>query len=122
MIFIPRGKTIDLDMTPQRAMPSGEIKSQEDHERLQKWIATLGDLAYPFVDCWDFHATLAFMIFNKEGNSSWVESVSDQDREALSITEDMLLDSISAAGGSLNISGHYPINLEIRSKLKKAFP
>jgi hypothetical protein len=122
MIFIPKGKTIDLDMTPQRAMPSGEIRSQEDYERLQRWIATFEDLAYPFVDCWDSHATFVFMVFNKEGNSSWVESVSDQDREALGITEDMLLDSIKAAGGNLNISGHYPINLEIRSKLMRAFP
>ena len=122
MIFIPKGKTIDLDMTPQRAMPSGEIKSQEDYERHQRWIATFGDIAYPFVDCWDSHATLAFMVFNKEGNSSWIESVSDQDREALGITEEMLIDSITAAGGNLNISGHYPINLEIRSKLMKAFP
>jgi len=62
------------------------------------------------------------MVINKEGNSSWVESVSDQDREELGITKEMLLDSITAAGGSLNISGNYPINLEIRSKLKKVFP
>jgi hypothetical protein len=71
--------------------------------------------AYPFVDGWDSHATLAFMVFNKGGNSSWVENESDQDRETLGITEDMLLDSITAAGGDLNMNGHYSINLEIGS-------
>ena len=85
-------------------------------------MGTLGDLAYPFMDCWDSHATLAFMVFNKEGNSLWIESVSDQDCEVLGITEEMLIDSITAVGGNLNISGHYPINLEIRSKLMKVFP
>ena len=120
MIFIPRDKTIDLDMTPQRAMPFGEIKSQEDYERMERWMAALGDLAYPFVECWDSQAVV-FMVFNKEGNSSWIESASDQDCKEFNITDEMLIDSIRAAGGNLNISGHYPINLEIRSKLMKAF-
>ena len=45
--------------------------------------------------------------------------MSDQDREELSITYDMLLAAIEEAGGSLNRPGQYPINSEIIGKLRR---
>jgi hypothetical protein len=97
------GKKIDLYMTPKEA---DRIKSK-------------ANLSYPFIDVWDLQAALAWMIFDSEGKSSTVEMVSDQDREELGITYDMLLVAIEEAEGSINRPGQYPINDEIIHKLRR---
>jgi len=72
------------------------------------------NLSYPFIDVSDLQAALAWIIiFDSEGRISRIERVSDQDREELGITNDMLLAAIEEAGGALNRSGQYPIDSEI---------
>jgi hypothetical protein len=98
------GKKIDLYMTPQEAMQ-------------QKEIASLGNLASPFVDVWDFKTALAFMVYSEDGKTSCVERITEADMEGLGITNKMLLDAIYSSGGGINRSGHYPITEEIKAKL-----
>jgi hypothetical protein len=99
------GKRIDLDMTPEMAFTS------------LSGIKSMVNLRYPFVDVVSFRAFLAWMAFDAEGSSPWVERVDDKDREASGISYDMLLAAIEEAGGALSRSGHYPINSAIKEKL-----
>lgn len=99
------GKRIDLNMTPQEAMQ-------------QKEIASLGNVAYPFVDVLDFKTALAFMVFSEDGKTSCVERITEEDMDSLGITNKMLLDAIYSSGGGINRSGHYPITEEIKEKLE----
>jgi hypothetical protein len=69
------GKTIDLSMTPQQAMNLG---SKEEYERFQKWVASLSNVAYPFVDVWDFKTALAFMVFSEDEKTSCVERITER--------------------------------------------
>ena len=115
------GTKIDLYMTPEEVFgsPSGELRNKADYERLQARRKDRANLSYPFIDVLDLQAALAWMIFDSEGRISRIERVSDQDREELGITNDMLLASIEEAGGSLNRSGQYPIDSEIIGKLRR---
>ena len=115
------GKKIDLYMTPKEAFSSlsGDIRNQDDYDRLQDRIKAKANLSYPFIDVSDFQAALAWMIFDSEGKTSRGERVSDQDREELGITYDMLLAAIEEAGGAINRPGQYPINSEIIGKLRR---
>jgi hypothetical protein len=109
-------------MTPEAALRSlsGDIRNQDDYDhRLQARIMARSNLSYPFIDVGDLQVALAWMIFDSEGKTSRVESVSDQDREELGITYDMLLAAIEEAGGALNRSGQYPINVENIGKLRR---
>ena len=99
-----QGKRIDLNMTPQEAM--------------QKEIALLGNVAYPFVDCWDFKTALAFMVYSEDGKKLSVERFTEEDQEKLGISKSMLLGAIDMAGGMINLSGHYPISEAIKNKLR----
>ena len=103
MIPILEGKKIDLYMTPEEAPK----------------VKTRVNLSYPFIDVWDFQMALAWMIFDSEGKTSRVEHMSDQDREELGITYDMLLVALEEYGGALERPGQYPINDEIIHKLRK---
>jgi len=103
MIPIPEGKKIDLYMTPEEAAK----------------MKTMANLSYPFIDVWDSQMALAWMIFDSEGKTSRVERMSDQDREELGITYDMLLTALEEAGGDLNRSGQYQINDEIIHELRR---
>ena len=111
------GKTIDLSMTPQQAMSTHNLGSKEEYERFQKWVASLSNVAYPFVDVRDFKSALAFMVFSEDGKTSCVERITEEDMESLGITNKMLLDAIYSSGGGINRSGHYPITEEIKERL-----
>ena len=115
------GTKIDLYMTPEEVFgsSSGELRNKADYERLQARRKDRANLSYPFIDVLDFQAALAWMIFDSEGRISRIERVSDQDREELGITNDMLLAAIEEAGGALNRSGQYPIDSEIIGKLRR---
>ena len=108
--MIPEGKKINLDMTPR-----------EDYERLQKWIASFGNMAYPFVDVWNFQVALAFMVYSQDGTSSWVERLSEEDMNKLGVSQGDLIDAIEYQGGAINRSGHYPISGEIKQTLRAYF-
>jgi hypothetical protein len=114
-------KRIDLNMTPEIAFSylSGALKNKADYDRLQAQRKDRANLSYPFIDVSNLQAVLAWMIFESEGRISRIERVSDQDREELGITNDMLLAAIEEAGGSLNRSGQYPIDSEIIGKLRR---
>jgi hypothetical protein len=116
-----KSKRIDLNMTPQEAFESlsGDIQNQGDYDGLQARTASFSNLAYPFVDCWDFKSALAFMIFDERGSSSHVERMTEEDQEKLGISKAMLLDAIYATGGDINHGGQYPINSEIIGKLRR---
>ena len=79
-----KSKRIDLNMTPQEAFESlsGDIQNQGDYDGLQARTASFSNLAYPFVDCWDFKSALAFMIFDERGSSSHVERMTEEDQES----------------------------------------
>jgi len=51
-----------------------------------------------------------------------VERLTDEEQRRLNITEDVLYDAIEEAGGSISMSGHYPISDEIRAKLEAVCP
>ena len=115
------GTKIDLYMTPEEVFGShaGELRNKADYDRLQARVKDRANLSYPFIDVWDLQVALAWMIFDSEGRISRLEKVSDQDREELGITYDMLLAALEEAGGSINRSGQYPINVEIIGKLRR---
>ena len=124
------GKRIDLDMTPQKAMPTTHLHNHEEYHRLQREIeadlleeerAAKANLAFPFVDVRNFQVALAWMIYDEHGSISGMKRVSKEDQEKLGISDKMLLDAIYATGGSINISSLYPINDEIKEKLAKVF-
>ncbi len=98
-----KGKKIDLYMTPEEAAKT----------------KTKANISFPFIDVWDFQMALSWMIFDSTGKTSKIEHMSDQDREELGITYDMLLTALEEAGGSLNRSGLYPINDEIIHRLRR---
>jgi len=113
------GKRIDLDLTPEEAMHTTHIQNNEDYDRLQKEIAAKADIAFPFVDVWDFKSALAFMVYDGNGNVSEVVRLTEEERGAVGISEEMIRDAVYE-NGSLSMSGNYPINDEIREKLAEA--
>ena len=115
------GTKIDLYMTPEEVFgsPTVELRNKADYDRLQAREKDRANLSYPFIDVWDLQVALAWMIFDSEGRISRLEKVSDRDREELGITYDMLLVALEEAGGSINRSGQYPINVEIIGKLRR---
>ncbi len=129
MIKIPalKGKRIDLDMTPQKAMRTTLLHNQEDYHRLQREIAAdllqeeiaaRANVAFPLVDVRDFRASLAFMVYSEDGKTSRVERVSEENQKKLGITDLMIKDAVYEYG-AFNLSGYYPISSEIRAKLQR---
>lgn len=110
----------NLDLTPEEACGTTIIRNKADYEALQAKIKAMADTRYPFIDVWSFNARLSWMVTSEDGNGSHVERFTEEEQEALGITEDMLYAAIEGAGGAINISGHYPISEEIREKLQAA--
>ena len=80
-------------------------------------ITAFGNMAYPFIEVRDFHARLAWMIFDMNGSISHIERLTEEDQERLGISDKMILDAIEAQGGAINRSGHYAVTDKIRAKL-----
>ena len=93
-----------------------------DFAALQAKIRSMANVQYAFVDVWNCRAVLAWTVFSEDGNSSHVERLTDEEQRRLNITEDVLYDAIEEAGGSISMSGHYPISDEIRAKLEAHVP
>lgn len=109
-------KKIHWDMTPQSAregIDGVEISSNEELEEINRKIEERIGI-YFYVDVWDMKPRLAVFENKKHGGTSRVI----EDVDVLGITEELLEKAIHDHGGALNISGHYPVNEEIKNVLK----
>jgi hypothetical protein len=113
------GKSIDLDLTPKDApmAQTAQINSKEDYDRYKKWTASFADKAYFFIDVWHFGSAFSVFIFDDKGYRGHVERLNKEDQYALGITDYMIEEAVRDSGGSLTVSGHYPISEAIRNKL-----
>lgn len=57
------------------------------------------------------------MIFDERGTSARSRRLSEEEQEALGITAEDMQEAFAEAGGSLNCSGHYPINQKLKNRL-----
>jgi hypothetical protein len=110
-----KGEKIRWDLTPQKYLEELNgvvIESWEDIERLKKLLKErVGK--YFYIDVWNCTPCLFLMDNDEDGNGK--AEIVEQDI----ISEDEMLEAIEEAGGSITISGHYPINKKIEKKLKK---
>ena len=115
------GKRIDLDMTPEQAMASEQIRNQADLNRLKAKMKARAGTQYPLIDVYNFKVRLAMSIYDTEGSTSRIKRFSVGDQLAMGITEEMLSQAVYAVGGSLNQPGHYSISSRIRNKLQEFY-
>jgi hypothetical protein len=110
-----KGGKIRWDLTPQKyieGLNAVEIKSQEDIEKLNRLFRERAGKFF-YIDVWNCTPRLFIMDNDEEGVG--MAEIVEQDI----ITVDEMIEAVEEAGGSITISGHYPINKKIEEKLKK---
>jgi hypothetical protein len=110
-----RGEKIRWDLTPQKyieGVNTIEIESQEDIERLNRLLKErVGK--YFYIDVWN--CTPRLFVMDNDRNGVGIAEIVEQDI----ISKDEMIEAVEEAGGSVTMSGHYPINKKIEEKLKK---
>lgn len=109
-----------LNITPEKYLSQCMINSQEDFKNYLRRIK--GDAGYYFyINVWDCRARLALMQVKPDGRGVSIRADfgrfdvgDDLSREF----ESAMLDAIVEAGGSINWSGHYPLNHFLENLLK----
>jgi hypothetical protein len=115
---ILKDKRIDLNLTPQDFFTATELPIQKDDNEIKPWFASqFPNTAIPIIDVSKSKATLAWMNFKEYGSGWYVEKCTPKDQLALGITNEMLKNTVMNFGGSLSVSGYYPIDARIRYKL-----
>jgi len=105
------GKKIHWGMTPQEAIIVGEIKTQEDLERIQQKVRSMAG-AYFYINVWNCQVQLSLMQMNET-----VTGRSERIGQVL-ITDEELEQAICAQGGAINMSGHYAMPLPLQERIK----
>lgn len=114
------GKKIELDIDPSDFFDKPGFHSQDD--KLKAWYKEkFGNRAYPFIEVYNFHASLSWMCLDENGSRSSIIRFAEEDQKQMGITEKMLLDAIEDQGGAIDTSGHYAISKEIKQKLADTY-
>jgi len=112
------GHKIDLNLTPQDFFTTNELPNKIDiHEMKTLFAPHFINVAIPIIVVGNFRCAFAWMIFDKTGSNARIETCTGEDQARLGISDNMLYDAIEELGGSLSVSGYYPINATIRYKL-----
>ena len=112
-------KIIDLGLVPQDFFIANELPIKPDDLKLKTWFTSnfFWGVTIPIIDVSKSKATLAWMNFKEYGSGWYVEKCTPKDQLALGITNEMLKNTVMNFGGSLSVSGYYPIDARIRYKL-----
>ncbi len=98
------------DMTPEQIFQPRMIQSKEDLDRLDRLHKEQAGFFF-YIDVWNCKASLALMHTLPDGN------ITSERIEVPVELENELIWGIEAAGGAINMSGHYALTETLKKSL-----
>lgn len=106
-------KNIRWDLTPEKIFAPREMRSEADLERIEQENREQAGY-YFYIDVWNMKASLALMHVKPDGSMTSVR--------LLTFWEEALIKAVEEAEGAINLSGHYPVNAQIKKMIRFWIP